>query len=348
MQKTKKYIFIIASLLLFLSLVLRVSFNSNNNISTKSMIAVTIDGNTSNEFPDYNSGKYTVNVDCQNATGIWKPIIDRKTNTYEWKFIVDNIIGDARCTIDFKTKTNTDILQEIVLKTKEKTDINNGICSNEKYTTESDCKAAKEEWWGVFEQLGYRYQGANPDNFVLFNDEIWRIIGLVEGNDENNEEFSGVEIIRYEAIRANMRAINEAYFNNIDGRNADYCGETDWCNFKDSGMSNYAKQMIKKITLPEELYKGYTITTITITDFILASIGVDPNNNDFYDGTNSNFSHLDNWLVLNALESDVGIENGLGTNETINSVIRPVVYLKEEVYVVDGTGTITDPYILDM
>ena len=40
-------------------------------------------------------------------------------------------------------------------------------------------------------QTELRYAGANPDNYVKFNNELWRIIGLV-----NTPEGQRVKIIR--------------------------------------------------------------------------------------------------------------------------------------------------------
>ena len=33
----------------------------------------------------------------------------------------------------------------------------------------------------------YRYIGANPNNYVKFNDELWRIIGVFDVDDETGK-----------------------------------------------------------------------------------------------------------------------------------------------------------------
>lgn len=56
----------------------------------------------------------------------------------------------------------------------------------------------------------YRYRGANPSNYVTFNDEVWRIIGVfpTEGSD-------GVISNRIKLIRND--SIGNAYWDNNDG-----------------------------------------------------------------------------------------------------------------------------------
>ena len=54
------------------------------------------------------------------------------------------------------------------------------------------------------EQLGattdYRYIGANPNNYVKFNDELWRIIGVFDTDDGTGKIEKRMKIIRNESI----------------------------------------------------------------------------------------------------------------------------------------------------
>lgn len=54
------------------------------------------------------------------------------------------------------------------------------------------------------EQLGattdYRYIGANPNNYVKFNDELWRIIGVFDVDDGTGKIEKRLKIIRNESI----------------------------------------------------------------------------------------------------------------------------------------------------
>ena len=46
----------------------------------------------------------------------------------------------------------------------------------------------------------YRYIGANPNNYVKFNDELWRIIGVFEVDDGTGKIEKRMKIIRNESI----------------------------------------------------------------------------------------------------------------------------------------------------
>ena len=121
-----------------------------------------------------------------------------------------------------------------------------------------------------------RYIGADPNNYVLFNDEIWRIIGIF---DENTHGVAGTElvkIIRDESIgefswdnkpsgtgsstsnqgsndwsdSALQIVLNEgAYWNRTSGTCPDGSnGATTNCDFSNTGLTNNAKSMIETVT----------------------------------------------------------------------------------------------------
>ena len=50
----------------------------------------------------------------------------------------------------------------------------------------------------------YRYIGANPNNYVEFNDEIWRIIGVFTVDDGTGKMEQRIKLIRNESIGSNM------------------------------------------------------------------------------------------------------------------------------------------------
>ena len=85
------------------------------------------------------SGKYNVTVNCNNAKGRWNP----KT----WKLEITKITGTVTCDVSFNSSI-----------TNLTTQVNNKATRNEN---------------------GRRYQGKNPNNYIWFNDELWRIIGNI-------------------------------------------------------------------------------------------------------------------------------------------------------------------------
>ena len=61
----------------------------------------------------------------------------------------------------------------------------------------NDLKELGQEW----NKTEYRFGGANPNNYVRFNNEIWRIIGLVNVKMKNGIE-QRVKIIRQDGIKS--------------------------------------------------------------------------------------------------------------------------------------------------
>ena len=110
------------------------------------------------------SGKYNVTVNCNNAKGRWNP----KT----WKLEITKITGTVTCDVSFNSSV-----------TNLTTQVNNNATRNEN---------------------GKRYEGKNPNNYIWFNDELWRIIGnipvcLTSGCSTTE---SRVKIIRNDSIGA--------------------------------------------------------------------------------------------------------------------------------------------------
>ena len=74
------------------------------------------------------------------------------------------------------------------------------------YNTATD--AQKKEMWTFTHEAteqttaltDYRYIGANPNNYVRFNDELWRIIGVFDTDDGTGKVEKRLKIIRNESI----------------------------------------------------------------------------------------------------------------------------------------------------
>ena len=91
--------------------------------------------------------------------------------------------------------------------------------------------AQKNQMWTfshkATEQLAattdYRYIGANPNNYVKFNDELWRIIGVFDTDDGTGKVEKRMKIIRNESIG------DYAWDNKNTSTGAeDYYGKNNW------------------------------------------------------------------------------------------------------------------------
>ena len=146
--------------------------------------------------PSYLLGGYTKSVtNCTNAS--W----DYKLNGV----VIDSINGNTKCDLSLiqKTPSNEELLSTVV---------NNNATRNEN---------------------GKRYEGKNPNNYIWFNDELWRIIGnipvcLTSGCSTTE---SRVKIIRNDSIGAIKYGDNTTWMgSNIQNLlNKCYLGKTSSC-----------------------------------------------------------------------------------------------------------------------
>ena len=225
------------------------------------------------EFPT-DSSKYHVEIECNGGVGEYQPVKISSVNgvdTYENKFTIKNIEKDGvTCNIDFITindsnKTNymlSDVVQE---EATQLTTTNNAGGSD----------------------ISYRYSGKNPNNYIRFNNEMWRIIGLIPvclTESCGTPTTKLVKIIRNDSIggysydasstsTASLKGawgentlyklLNEFYYGRLDGTSNPtgqaYCyghynltyNPVHDCNFEVTGISNketdYYGRMVKEV-----------------------------------------------------------------------------------------------------
>ena len=357
MKSNKKIV--ICVLLIIVSIISLILINKNTNKTFKykgSTIALTVDGNSATSFPA--SGKYNVTVNCNNAKGRWNP----KT----WKLEITKITGTVTCDVSF-----------------------NSSVSN--LTTQVNNTATRDE-------NGKRYQGKNPDNYIWFNDELWRIIGNVpvclEGGCVATQ--NRVKIIRNDSIGglvydttssstwmgSNIQnLLNTCYLGKKSSCDS-YCytystSAKGTCDYSSDGIdvtdfygkmvedvyfnvgagsysyktaANYYTQEIathatstSKIGLMYASDWGYAIEGFT---GILGSDGSPQNSSD------KNWLFSSEWTMsVFSPSNPLSVRNYGYLHESTASFgysIRPVLYLKSDVYVVSGTGSKVDPYRIGM
>ena len=377
-KKNNKIIKILSIVIVLFSLLLVLIINNNK---TKTFdyegaeVALTIDGVSSSSFPS--QGEYTVNVTCDNAKGRW--------NAKTWKLEVTKITGEPACQISFTTGSSS-------LSSKMTTA---GTSGNGTIVSSTH---------------GYRYQGNNPDNYVWFNDEMWRIIGYVPvcmtsgcSSTENR-----VKIIRKESIGGLVYKVNETSDSTwMDSTmqkllNTCYLGkksDTDttcasYCySYYDSTYKAVAKCDYSSIGINESDYYGNMIESV------YWNVG-EPSSGSYVNADNqytkeiasytsstskiglmyasdwgyaiegftgvlgksgSPYNYMNkNWLFTNGFEwtmsayslsypHDVNYYGYLNHNYSYYGyAARPVLYLKSNVYVVSGSGSEADPYIIGM
>ena len=128
---------------------------------------ISVNGSSANAFPTNDTAHaYTVSVSCDNSEAFW--------DYANWKLKLKNTsAGTDKCSIAFNDVTNDDY-------------INNFINTN-KGTTQGATSAKGQ----LVNEKGVRYEGTDPYNYVSFNGELWRIIGMFAFDKSTNVEVNG-------------------------------------------------------------------------------------------------------------------------------------------------------------
>ena len=120
----------------------------------------------------------------------------------------------------------------------------------------------------VVNENGYRYEGKNPNNYIWFNNEYWRIIGVFDSTSHGQDGKHLVKIIRAETLDAlawhksntndwtasSLKSLlNGAYYNATDGTSSGYCygystTVTANCDYTKKGIQSGYRGMIANVT----------------------------------------------------------------------------------------------------
>ena len=300
--------------------------------------------------PSYLLGGYTKSITtCANAS--W----DYKLNG----IVIDSINGNTKCDLSLNQKTPN---------------------SEELLTTIVNNKATRNE-------NGKRYQGKNPDNYVWFNDELWRIIGnipvcLTSGCSTTENRVKIIRNYSIGAIRYSQSAKRDWMNSNIQkllntcylGKSAscdDYCfshvvpvvNVKSVCDYSAIGVD--ADDIYGKMV--EDVYFNIGVGDTTSTDYYTREVSdhtTTPTKIGLMYASDFNYAAEDdsinkNWLYSNQLESimtaydstDVACIKAssiVSAQRSYANSVRPILYLKSNVYVISGTGTKVNPYTLAM
>ena len=351
------------------------SFNNKTFIKDGVRYAVTLDGTSSSSFPS--KGAYKVTVSCNNATGKW--LYD------SWTLRLTNIVSNPTCDLTFTTISTKDYL-------------------NAKITSLAGSTTGTGQ---VVNENGYRYEGKDPNNWIWFNNEMWRIIGvfsttLSDGSTTQNltkiireDSLGGMAFDKNNVNDYNSSSLktllNNYYYTKTDGTSSGYCY---WysttvpgnCNYGSDGIDASYRTMVKNVkwnlggytsadtaanTYTAErgttVYSGHATSTTGYIGLmypsdlgysVLASSCARTTQLGSY-GTSACSGST--WMGK-GLEWTISPYSGNASGEWnwndsgylfnrgayYGSGVRPVLYLDSTTYVIEGTGTNADPYIIGM
>lgn len=374
MKNNKKiviYILLIAvalSTLLIISNKPKKTFNFNG-----STIALLVNGKVSNTFPS--KGLYQIDITCDNADGVWD--IDN------WKLDIKNITGNVSCNVSFIS--NPKLLSNVVNTTSTSGEVTgNGLLYKSDY--------------------GVRYKGNNPNNYIWYNKELYRIIGKTpvctavntDGTCKTWNDNGIVKIIRNDSIgglvyNANetssstwvgstiQKNLNECFLGQINSRNNTTCETYCYsyytssskpvakCDYTQNGIASSGDyyNMIYNGVYWNIGFDGSSPTTTGKTQYEKEKASQTSSTlkiglmyaSDYGYAMNSTDDYKNNWLFTKGLEwtmtaysstNPVHVAYNGGLNGTASAyvgyAVRPVLYLKSNVYVISGDGSEGNPY----
>ena len=221
---------------------------STNRNRYTNLITIKNDFIINSNIGNFRRGIYNVSTSCNNAESSFN-----KTN---WEFRIKNLTGYSTCNATFTEDTNTyPKLYDKIISLWNNTDGTNNIF---KETHTFDDNTTYTE---------YRYEGTDTEvnNYVWFNNELWRIIGAFPGGTPTTSETSlgnrapstnnTVKIIRNDVIGSfawdkdntnnwttaelNTNILNNLYLNSTSGTCNFYSTSvTKPCDFTKNGLKN--------------------------------------------------------------------------------------------------------------
>ena len=220
-----------------------------------------------------------------------------------------------------------------------------------------------------------RYYGATPNNYVSFNNELWRIMGVIDGK---------IKIIRNESIgdmpwnstrnnnwnNASLKSyLNGEYYNSIDGTYKNMISEETY--YLGGATSSNETTLTASGYYDAErdstqVYSGNPASTKQYIGLMYPSdYGYAAGSSclstalpDYYSSCKNSdylFSGVYEWLQApnasnryNAAYLSSSGYDGTYGNLTHSLAVRPVLYLSSETKITDGNGSQDNPFILEI
>ena len=200
-----------------------------------------INGMLASSYPASTDGYKISNISCTNNAAA-------TFNYSTWRLEVSNVTSNTTCTVEFTSNDNQTFANYLISK----------ACSSTPTTDD----AAKN---CLVNENGYRFEGKNPNNYVLFNDELWRVIGVFNVKTSTGVTQNLVKLIRNSALYGlSWRKSNSGFMNwnnsllqqqlnscylNANNNNCDpsYNDGANTCDFSEVGLSDISREMIESV-----------------------------------------------------------------------------------------------------
>ncbi len=180
---------------------------------------------------------YTTSVSCDGGEIVW--------DNYIGGLVVNSLNYDTVCTVTYSPIDDLQSLNDYVIS----------LNGTESGTGE------------VVLENGYRYQGKNPNNYIWYNNDLWRIVGVFETELSDGSTDNLTKIVKNEAIGAYAwenydsnnwesadlkNILDNYYYNQTDGTDTHFCSGYGFdskadCDFTVSGLNTLSRSMVETV-----------------------------------------------------------------------------------------------------
>ena len=235
----------------------------------------------------------------------------------------------------------------------------------------------------------YRYIGSDPNNYVTFNDETWRIIGVFTVDDGTGNVEERLKLIRDESIgnmawdsnsrndwpnaTLNTNLNNGGYWtNSLTSDAKSMIGDTVWYLGGSGSNNDVTASMFYERERGTTVYSGRStswtgkVGLMYPSDYGYATSGgttTDRNaclNKELYNWDSVSDCYNNDWIFNSAFQMTItprasdsnyvfrlrGTGYVRSADTSYANGVRPVVFLKSSIKIVDGDGSSSNPYIL--
>ncbi len=222
----------------------------------------------------------------------------------------------------------------------------------------------------VYEEDRYVYKGANPNNYIKFNNELWRIISIESDGIIKIVKNDSLPFMAFDSTKSNNWDkpsslniyLNSQYYNNLSNEEKQLIAVYDFY-YGTIILENAYKENLEQVKAKK--WNG-KIGLLTISDFFKASnydecnadisdagLGTAPSTNFKCHNNNYLFKNKPYWLINASNQASYWVVivagNGAVGNGTasINDSLSvfPVTHLKSNIKLL-GEGSETNPYII--
>ena len=301
-------------------------------------------------------------------------ITSKQTNEETYKFKVKVVGVDTPITIKEEISTSVTGIASQVLPTLTSNAGNSGL-----YTITHPADTTLQI--GATESITeYRYRGASPKNYVTFNNEVWRILGVFPTDDGTGKIENRIKIIKDQSIgnkkwdtgNSNNWArpatlnteLNTTYLNSLDSTAKSMIGNTKYylggynnnLQIQKDVMYQYERKTngsipnswVGKLAIMYASDYGYAVSDECTQNLYNYNNATCKNNNWLFKG-------IDEWTLLRFASISYGVF-GVGSGGYVSSYgvsdnpygVRPVLYLISSAKITGGNGTSSSPYTLGL